>query len=214
MATILNKIVQSSTPPRNKTDLWLDNGTLRFYKEGVWIPISSKDVGIIVTLTRHDKFENLVKLNYSKDQLMTLHQEGIPLFIKSTDKNLYLLEFGKEEYSDDRIYDVIRWTSHIDDNPMRTIIYRVTLLGDDNADVFLPLIKEEVDVQESLVSGVNIKTINGDSILGEGDLFVKAKVVVDSELDIKSDNPISNKAITAEINKIKESIKWNNINNE
>ena len=214
MATILNKIVQSSTPPRNKTDLWLDSGTLRFYKEGVWIPISSKDVGIIVTLTRDDKFESLVKLNYSKNQLMTLHQEGIPLFIKSTDKNLYLLEFGKEEYSDDRIYDVIRWTSHIDDNPMRTIIYKVTLLGDDNTDVFLPLSEEEVDVQESLVSGVNIKTINGDSILGEGDLFVKAKVVVDSELNIESDNPISNKAITAEINKIKKSIKWNNINNE
>lgn len=214
MATILNKIVQSSTPPKNKYDLWLDSGTLRFYKEGVWIPISSKDVGIIVTLTRNDKFESLVKLNYSKNQLMTLHQEGIPLFIKSTDKNLYLLEFGKEEYSDDRIYDVIRWTSHIDDNPMRTIIYRVTLLGDDNADVFLPLSEEEVDIQESLVSGVNIKTINGDSILGAGDLEVTAKVIVDSALDAKSDNPISNKAITAEINEIKKSIKWNNINNE
>ena len=71
--------------------------------------------------------------------------------------------------------------------------------------------KEEKELQKNLESGINIKTINGYNILGEGNLEVTAKVIVDSELNIESDNPISNKAVTAEINEIKRSIKWNDV---
>lgn len=211
MATILNKIVQSSTPPRNKYDLWLDGTTLRFFKENTWIPIGAQDVGVIVTIKKNDKFDNLVMLNYSKDQLLLFNQSNIPLFIKDLDGNLVQIYFGKIELSDDRDYTTIEWSRHIDGDPAKIIVYQVILLGEDNPDIWLLLKKEEKELQKNLESGVNIKTINGYNILGEGNLEVTAKVIVDSELNLKSDNPISNKAVTAEINEIKKSIKWNDV---
>lgn len=51
--------------------------------------------------------------------------------------------------------------------------------------------------QDTLVSGENIKTINGESILGEGNIEIEVPtIVVDDELDADSDNAISNKAVT------------------
>lgn len=211
MATILNKIVQSSTPPRNKTDLWLDGTTLRFFKENTWIPIGAQDVGVIVTMKKHDKLNSIVMLNYSKDQLLLFNQSNIPLFIKDLDGNLVQIYFGKTKLSDGKEYTTIEWSRHVDGDPARIIAYQVILLGEDNPDIWLIFKKEERELQKNLESGINIKTINGDTILGEGDLEVKAKVIVDSELNLKSDNPISNKAVTAEINEIKKSIKWNDV---
>ena len=49
--------------------------------------------------------------------------------------------------------------------------------------------------QDSLISGVNIKTVNGETILGEGNVEIDVPVV-DTELDADSDNAISNKAVT------------------
>ena len=49
--------------------------------------------------------------------------------------------------------------------------------------------------QDSLISGVNIKTVNGETILGEGNIEIDVPVV-DTELDADSDNAISNKAVT------------------
>ena len=52
--------------------------------------------------------------------------------------------------------------------------------------------------QEKLVSGETIKTINGEDILGGGNIEIKSSgvdVVVDAELDKTSSNPIANKAV-------------------
>lgn len=49
--------------------------------------------------------------------------------------------------------------------------------------------------QDTLVSGTNIKTINGESILGDGDIQVAPEITVDSSVSDTSTNPIQNKAI-------------------
>ena len=52
--------------------------------------------------------------------------------------------------------------------------------------------------QDVLVSGTTIKTINGQSILGEGDIEIQGggNVEVDAELSETSENAVSNKAVT------------------
>lgn len=47
--------------------------------------------------------------------------------------------------------------------------------------------------QDNLVSGSNIKTINGYSILGSGDITVR--LTADSEMSNTSTNPVQNKVI-------------------
>ena len=55
--------------------------------------------------------------------------------------------------------------------------------------------------QDALVSGTNIKTINGESILGEGDLTIKVGgITVDSVFDETSTNPVEAQAIEKHIN--------------
>ena len=55
--------------------------------------------------------------------------------------------------------------------------------------------------QDTLVSGNNIKTINNESVLGNGNISLPT-VTVDSQLDLNSTNPVENGVITAEINNI------------
>lgn len=55
--------------------------------------------------------------------------------------------------------------------------------------------------QDELKSGKNIKTINGQSILGEGDIKIEgggggSNITVDTELSTESENPVQNKVIT------------------
>lgn len=56
--------------------------------------------------------------------------------------------------------------------------------------------------QDTLVSGTNIKTINGESLLGEGNIEIQGggTITVDSELSTTSENPVQNKVITNAIN--------------
>lgn len=56
--------------------------------------------------------------------------------------------------------------------------------------------------QDALVSGTNIKTINGQTLLGEGNIKIQGggTITVDSELSTTSENPVQNKVITNAIN--------------
>lgn len=51
--------------------------------------------------------------------------------------------------------------------------------------------------QDALVSGSNIKTINGESLLGSGDIAItgNANITVDSVITADSTNPVQSKAI-------------------
>lgn len=60
--------------------------------------------------------------------------------------------------------------------------------------------------QDTLVSGTNIKTINGNPILGEGNIEIQggSTIVVDDALNAESVNPVQNKVITEQINTMNE----------
>lgn len=56
--------------------------------------------------------------------------------------------------------------------------------------------------QDTLVSGQNIKTINGQSVIGEGNIDITGggTITVDAELSETSENPVQNKVITNALN--------------
>ena len=63
--------------------------------------------------------------------------------------------------------------------------------------------------QDVLVSGQNIKTINGNSLLGSGNLEIQgggSSITVDDTLSTTSTNPIQNKVITEKINTKQDSL--------
>lgn len=61
--------------------------------------------------------------------------------------------------------------------------------------------KEELATkQDSLISGHNIKTINGQDVLGQGNIEISGGGTVDSELSETSENPVQNKVINAALN--------------
>ena len=54
--------------------------------------------------------------------------------------------------------------------------------------------------QDTLVSGQNIKTINGQSVIGEGNIDITEGGTIDSELSTDSENAVQNKVITNALN--------------
>lgn len=64
--------------------------------------------------------------------------------------------------------------------------------------------------QDALVSGTNIKTINNESILGEGNIDIQggSSITVDDALSTTSENPVQNKVITNALNSKGESLMW------
>ena len=62
--------------------------------------------------------------------------------------------------------------------------------------------------QDKLISGTNIKTINSQSLLGEGNISIEAgtSITVDSELSTTSENPVQNKVITTKVNSLETSL--------
>lgn len=61
----------------------------------------------------------------------------------------------------------------------------------------IPTLESEVSgKQDALQSGVNIKTINGQPIVGPGNIDTGGQITVDSELSESSTNPVQNKVIT------------------
>lgn len=58
--------------------------------------------------------------------------------------------------------------------------------------------------QDTLVSGENIKTVNGQSLLGNGNIDITSggTITVDSSLSTTSENPVQNKVITKRLNSI------------
>lgn len=61
--------------------------------------------------------------------------------------------------------------------------------------------------QDALESGTNIKTVNNQSILGEGNLDVGSDITVDSELSSTSENPVQNKAIYNQFANVNDNIR-------
>ena len=62
--------------------------------------------------------------------------------------------------------------------------------------------------QDKLISGTNIKTINSQSLLGEGNISIEGgtSITVDSALSDTSENPVQNKVITTKVNSLETSL--------
>ena len=62
--------------------------------------------------------------------------------------------------------------------------------------------------QDKLISGTNIKTINSQSLLGEGNISIEAgsSITVDNALSTTSENPVQNKVITTKVNSLETSL--------
>ena len=60
--------------------------------------------------------------------------------------------------------------------------------------------------QDNLVSGTNIKTINGNNLLGSGNIEIQGGGTVDSTLSLTSENPVQNKVITSTLSELSASI--------
>lgn len=60
----------------------------------------------------------------------------------------------------------------------------------------------DYELQDILVSGTNIKTINNQSIIGSGNINIESgsQITVDSALSTTSTNPVQNKVITTALN--------------
>ncbi len=107
------------------------------------------------------------------DELCEAIEKGRTLFTKYTDKNGYVLSSGiKAEYwwKDDTIitlYSVYKGSLSwliIDDYTSADYDYSVSA-------------KKSMDLQEKLVSGTNLKTVNGQSLLGDGDIVTDKAVI-------------------------------------
>ena len=89
-----------------------------------------------------------------------------------------------------------------DKNSQGCKIRRLYAGTEDNDAVNLSQLNTKQDI---LVSGDNIKTINGQSILGSGNITIEgggsgSTVVVDDDLSDTSTNPVQNKIVTASLN--------------
>ena len=86
----------------------------------------------------------------------------------------------------------------------------ITLTSGDT--VTIDLNHTHPDKQDLLVSGTNVKTINGNSILGSGNLDVGANITVDSALSSSSENPVQNKVVKTAVDSKQDTlVSGNNI---
>lgn len=83
-----------------------------------------------------------------------------------------------------------------------TAITNLTSKVNEDSEKIADLDTEMGTKQATLVSGQNIKTINNQSILGEGNIDITGggTITIDSELSTESENPVQNKVITNAIN--------------
>ena len=109
-----------------------------------------------------------------------------------TDEITYQIDYLKENGFDD----------DLDENSNNAVRNSVITGEISRIDSALDSQAEDIQgKQEELVSGENIKTINDQSVLGEGNINIEVpQITVDNALDSSSPNPIANSAVTARFN--------------
>ena len=67
MATILDRILESETPPKVTNVIWEKEGVLYRFKDGEWKPITISNIGLDSLLDKIEELENLVKGNVANN---------------------------------------------------------------------------------------------------------------------------------------------------
>ncbi len=122
------------------------------------------------------------------DELIKAIEDGRNLITKYTDKDGYQIVTGVNvSYENKGNTSLTLFSSYL--NSLSWILI------DDSSDAYAYVVSARgvFASQEKLVSGTNIKTVNGQSLLGEGDIDIS--VAVDAELSETSVNPVQNKAV-------------------
>ena len=117
-----------------------------------------------------------------------------------------VLGSGNLDLSNDIVID--DEMSQISENPVQNKVVRAYIMGHvSRIDAGLGALGAELEAdyneldgkmsnkQNALVSGVNIKTVNEQSLLGSGNLDVGNDIDVDAQMSDTSENPVQNKAI-------------------
>lgn len=102
---------------------------------------------------------------------------------------------GKQTTTNIPLADIFSPSNYYDKNNVDALLAA-------KADTATTYTKSEVDTalgnkQDTLVSATNIKTINGQSILGNGNIVINEGGTIDSEMSSVSENAVQNKVITA-----------------
>ena len=149
---------------------------------------------------------NLELLNSNRNSVIAMSDEG--LFLHSV-QNHVQLQVGQQNIK-------ISKSGSVNTSPLLGVSTPVTT-ADTKLDIteadlpYQAVNKQYVDnnFQTKLVSGTNIKTINGTSLLGGGNLVIEgggSTISVDSTLSTTSENPVQNKIITNALNNKQDKI--------
>lgn len=110
------------------------------------------------------------------DDLRKAIDDKRPLFTKYTNKNGYLLRLGVFAEVDDKDDTIIYLTSIGSSYTGRSSIGWVVIDDDTSADYVYSVVSRGArTLQDALVSGESIKTVNGESLLGGGDISVSLR---------------------------------------
>lgn len=155
---IFNKIIWSNKEPQNKNDIWFDGRILRVYKEVDWQPIVlDSETADIINELLEDFQEKLIPGD-------NITIKGNVISSTGGTKDVYV---GTEEPTEEGIKIWI--------NPKLQGKLPVTIensLSDSSTNLVQnKVIKRAIDSkQDNLYSGTNIKTINNQEVLGNGNL--------------------------------------------
>ena len=103
---------------------------------------------------------------------------------------------------------ILKQTLHPEDVPTDDLYPNV--LKDNLPEDVQEAIDNVANKQDTLVSGTNIKTVNGNSLLGSGNIEIKPESTeVDDTLSTTSKNPVQNKVITSNLATKQDSLNQN-----
>lgn len=226
---IIRDIIFSTNPPATPYVLWVKAGanninTLHIY-DGGWRKIGTSSGG---GTSDYNDLENKPKINnVVLEGNLTLNDLGIIIpdlknYITEDALNTALLEYAKKSdipsveglLSETKAQELYQPKG---DYALKTEVpTKVSDLTNDagyqtaeditSATKDLATKTELEGKQDVLVSGTSIKTVNGNSILGEGNIEIQggSTVTVDDTLNAESVNPVQNKVITEKINAMNE----------
>ena len=209
MARILNKIVYSTTPPRNENDLWINNGVFYMYKAGEWVPVKHSDANMLLDLkyVRGTEKISFYTINYSHDELKQLTTNNIGIIVTFGDGKYYYPEITVLHNSLVLKCEIL---DNTEGDPTLTLKKVAIAQGSKKEDLAVVTSKTTI-----LQSKLTLSTINGHALDTGENIIIEggtggSTIVVEDKLDNTSSNPVQNKVITNKFNEIETILTWNN----
>lgn len=196
LANKQDNLYLTATKPNNIVNITSNTNTLSVNKLHISDYSSAQGPAVVLSLggvTSGIEFESDDSISYfgseivNKKSLLNFITNG---FSTEREHSLTITSYNGDIYLNDK-------------DGLGCKIRRLNAGTEDNDAVNLSQLNAKQDI---LVSGNNIKTINGQSILGSGNITIEgggsgSTIVVDDDLSDTSTNPVQNKVINAALNK-------------